>query len=52
MKLNRNGLRRKRIEQGQRVNYLLDGLSVICEFSDSGDILGSMCRKFQLVLVE
>jgi len=34
-----NGLRRERIEEGERVNYLLDGLYVICEFSDSGDVL-------------
>jgi RHS repeat-associated protein len=33
-----NGLRRERIE-GIRVNYLLDGLYVICEFSDSGEVL-------------
>jgi len=33
-----DGLRRERIE-GKRVNYLLDGLYVICEFSDSGDVL-------------
>jgi len=34
-----DGLRRERIESGERVNYLLDGLSVICEFSDSGEVL-------------
>ena len=34
-----DGLRRERIEEGERVNYLLDGLYVICEFSDSGDVL-------------
>jgi len=34
-----NGLRRERIEEGERVNYLLDGLYVICEFSDSGNVL-------------
>jgi RHS repeat-associated protein len=33
-----DGLRRERIE-GERVNYLLDGLNVICEFSDSGEVL-------------
>ena len=34
-----DGLRRERIESGERVNYLLDGLSVLCEFSDSGEVL-------------
>jgi len=34
-----DGLRRERIEEGERVNYLLDGLYVICEFCDSGEVL-------------
>ncbi|MEM5807499.1 MAG: hypothetical protein QW474_03895 [Candidatus Aenigmatarchaeota archaeon] len=34
-----DGLRRERIEEGGRVNYLLDGLVVLAEFGDSGEVL-------------